>query len=266
MKLRNLKFLIFLIVILVAGKQAKATDINQDLNANEVVERNAILDKAISLTGFYANRDECKISAEDVQLVLHEDSTTPFLGEFGTKRAVWHIAFHNINLNSKEGRPADQKFDRDFDVYIDSASGHLLKIICNYDNGSPEECPILLAEDAEKQINSRGEKYVGLPEVIPEISFTDAALAGPPKPWIAKEILGQYVIYTDGRCEPRPVWIISMCGPIVPVIGGSAEWIPDYQRNRCRKVVDAKYGNVFFVTNTPKVPLTPEDRKRILGK
>nr|MBN2278287.1 hypothetical protein [candidate division Zixibacteria bacterium] len=128
------------------------------------------MDKAITMTGFYAGRDECKISTDDIQCLIMDDSTTPFLGDYAKKRPVWRITFRDINLKSRDGHPADEEFSRDFNVYIDSLTGHPLKITCNYGTTSLDECPELSADEAEKQL--KGERYIGFPDKVPPISFS----------------------------------------------------------------------------------------------
>jgi len=264
MQLFNRQFLILMILILCFSRHAIATDINQNLSEKISDERIAVLDKAIALTGFYENRDECKISADDIKCIVFEDSTTPFLGEYAKKRPVWHISFRDINLKSRDGQPVDKEFDRDFDVYIDSLTGHLLKITCFYGSTTPDECPELSAEEAEKQLMR--EQYIGFPDKIPPVSFSDAILAGI-NPFNAKQILGQYIMYSHHNLQPRPVWIISFCGPpMLPIVGGEADWIPKYQRSRARQIVDDTSGRVIIHSSSPTVPLKPEDRERIYNK
>jgi len=230
-------------------------------------EQEAALEKAHAYTGFYDNMDECKISPEDIRCITMQDSTTPFLGEYAHDRSVWLISFHDINLKSKDSEPAESQFNRDFNVYIDSLTGYLLKITCFHGSTTPDECPELSAREAEKQLNDAHEQYVGFPDKIPEATF-DKALNSGINPFSAKHILGQYVIYSDNNSQPRPVWIISFCGipPINSLSHHSIDWIPLYQRVRIREIVDAATGKMFYKSTIPSVPTKAEDLKRIWGK
>ncbi len=248
------------------GVKAEGTSDETEDTGSKTVE--SIYEQASKITGFNATETAIRSTDEKVKKIVFNDDITPFLGEYGKKRAVWRIKYAGINLEESKGQEIDESFRRDFEVYIDSLSGHLLKITCHYGQTNPEECPELKAEEAEQQLNNHSsERYLGFPDEAPLISFKKALLKCHVNPYPAEEILGQYVMYTDGGCEPTPVWIISFCGlPPLPIIGGVADWIPLYQRTRSRSVVDALTGRVFFVTNTPTVPLPKEIRDSLFPK
>jgi len=222
---------------------------------------------ALAYTGFYDNMDECKISPEDIQSITMQDSTTPFLGEYAHNRSVWRISFHDINLKSKDGEPADSQFNRDFCVYIDSLTGHLLKVTYFHDSSNADVCPEIHANEAERQLSSMQEHYIGFPADMPPTSFGEAITSGI-NPFNAKQILGQYVTYSWGNRTPRPVWIISLCGiPPITLHGPySYDWIPPYKLNRKRAIIDAITGHLLSTCTIPSVPTKPEDVERILGE
>jgi len=264
-KITNLLMFFYMICLLFdcfIGYSTKAEEVSNTAGDASLSSKEAIYERSASITGFSVAKSAVRSVDERVELIILDDDITPFLGEFGKNRPVWRVRYTGINLKDVERQTADESFNRDFDVYIDSLSGHVLKITCSYGQLNPEECPELRAEEAERQLNNHtSERYLGFPKEEPHISFREAIIKCRVNPYSAEEILGQYVMYTDGGCEPKPVWIISFCGlPPAPIMGGEADWIPLYQRTRSRSVVDAFTGRVLFVTNTPMVPLPPEIR------
>ena len=222
-----------------------------------------VVKKANAFTGFVSQDEELKISQESIQLIRLDDNTTPFIGEYGNNRAVWQISFSDINLKSIDGLKADNRYLRNFDVFIDSTTGKILKVSCYYDTPLPNECPELTAKVAEEQLEKVGEQYIEIPDDVPPISFSEAFLKCPVTPFNAKEITGQYVLYSDGIRKPRPMWIISLCGipprPQPSFPGRKVLKMPLYQRTRIRQLIDATTGSIFFTSTRPAVPRLPED-------
>lgn len=109
---------------------------------------------------------------------------------------------------------------------------------------------------AEKQLQSAGEEYVGLPGSPPAISLTAALQrireGGIGTPHLAWEISAQYVLHSRRGGPGRAVWAVTLRGiPPIPAKGGGKTEVPVWQRNFIRNVVDAETGEVLFATNVP---------------
>jgi len=111
------------------------------------------------------------------------------------------------------------------------------------------------------------EEYLGFPDDLPAVDFGTAIKACQYSPFVAKRVVGQYVILSKDEREHRPVWVITLWGiPPLKPIGGDADWIPIYQLNHIRQVVDAVTGNLLFTSTHPNAPLTPEIKARVFGR
>jgi len=241
--------------ILNAEDNIKSRAISTALNATQ---------KAIVLTKFADIELARNANTEQVELIQFSDSTTPFLGEYSINRKVWQVKFKDVQLSKFLEVNDDKIFNRNFDVFIDSLSGNLLKITCQNGIIDSTLCPPMDAKYAEEQILKAGGQYLGIPTEQPKIDFKTALMSCPYNPLTAKKIIGQYVRYTSGNRPPKDVWMITLIGipPIQPK-GGKADWIPIYQRNRIRIAVDAVTGKVIFATTNPGLPLTPEDKAKL---
>ncbi|MCP4703434.1 MAG: hypothetical protein GY865_02390 [candidate division Zixibacteria bacterium] len=222
------------------------------------------IEKAESYAGFVEKVIKDNDLIKLAKAVKFEDSTTPFLGHYSSNSPVWKISAKNSYILSKSVADYKEANLRDFDIYIDSISGKLLKIECQYGTKDLALCPILDKKSAEKQISDGGHKYLSIPDDRPKIDFYAALLACPYDPLSAKEILGQYVYFSYGNRPPRPVWIITLVG-ISPIklFGPDSDWVPEYQLNRVRQIIDAETGKVILTSTVPGVPLKPEDKARL---
>lgn len=222
-----------------------------------------VIERALLFAGFAESTGDDKISDEEIKLIRLDDDTTPFLNLRYKNKAVWQITFKGMNLKTFYNNVADMAYDRDYDVFIDSASGKLLKITCFYDTPLPNECPQLSAKSAEEQLSNVGEQYIEIPDDIPAISFGEALEKCPESHYKAKEVVGQYILYSDGIRKPKPMWIISLCGipprpnPTHPRY--KALDIPLYQRNRIRELINATTGSIVMTSTSPAVRRLPED-------
>ena len=111
------------------------------------------------------------------------------------------------------------------------------------------------------------EIYHGFPAEPPKISFLDALDAIGGHPLLAKEIYALYVMESEMKSQPRPVWAITLRGipPLhfitVPPGVSQDKLPPIWQRNHFRYVVNAVTGKVLFATNSPQ-PMDPEQKKK----
>lgn len=241
------------------------------LNAEGITKSLAVrsaqqaVEKAITITKFREKSSEPNnVETKQAELIVFNDSTTPFLGEYSSNHKVWQVKFEDVHLSKFPEDRGDRKFNRNFDVFIDSLSGNLLKITCQNGIVNPEECPPMDAKYAEEQIQGAGAQYWEFPAEKPKVDFKTALMSCPYNPLTAKIIVGQYVQLTSGNRLPKNIWMITLIGipPLQPK-GGKADWIPVYQRNRIRIAVSAENGKVLFATTNPGLPLTPEDKARL---
>ncbi len=195
------------------------------------------------------------------------DDNTPFLHkQINGKKNVWVIEIKNVSLISKSGNwVTEDKYKRNFKVYIDPNDGTLFKITSKYEGYDPNLLPEPNAISAEKQLsNSGNERYLGFPKEPPKISFLDAIDAvvyG--NPFLAKEIYGFYTWQSDMGKEPRRVWVIILRGlppyeispPPSVGFGDNKQYkvfpTPVWQRNHTRNVIDADTGKCLFSTDYP---------------
>ncbi len=224
-----------------------------------------IVSVAIQYTGFRTDKgfDSTNLIISKINFV---DSTTPFLGHYAENRPAWKVEFKGVDFSYLDSYAGDNKdLSRDFVAYFDSADGSFLKIEYKSDRFDSKACPCLLAEESESRLNRSSEKYLGIPKTPPTISFFEALQKNPINEKSAESIEGQYVLYTPGKTEPKPVWIITLCGlPPMPAPGLAGARIrpePEYQRNRMLTVIDAITGRILFSASYPSVPLQGEDKK-----
>jgi len=269
MRARNLLKIFFTIIVVPLSSLGSSAYQNQDQSPAKTKEQ--AIELALRYSGFNDKMIPAGISTEDVQLVVLNDTITPFLGNFTDGKSVWAILCKDVRFDPWNKIEDKVSTLRDFRIYIDSLNGHLLKIVCNHDELDSYEDPEISAQYAEEQISRAGEMYMRIPDSIPAVSFTSAAFACTHNPLASKQILGQYVLYSQKYRDvkqdlketvPIPVWIITLRGiPPLDHHGPRGAWIPIYQRNRIRQIVNTITGRIRSTSTTPNVPLTPEDRE-----
>jgi len=200
------------------------------------------------------------------------DDNTPFLHKQIKGRNVWVAEYKDFKLELKSVLK-DDKYKRNFKVYIDPNDGTLLKITSKFEGFDPNFPKAPSAATVERL--SKGVSY-SFPKEPPKISFLDALDAAqtgmPSNPLEAKEIEGLYVWYSNPLFQARRVWIILTRGqPSYPMIGfgpdipnrsepnlleerkkreGKEEWF--------RVFIDADTGNAIFGDNA----LRPEEPEK----
>ncbi len=209
--------------------------------------------------------------ARQAQVITLVDTTTPFLWSLTSRDRVWKVWVRDVDLSSLLSGSAAKDAFRDFDVYLDSLTGRLLKIECHHgDQTELLKHPLERLEKVEATLR-RGNIYGSIPLEVPKVGFIEALM---PLAMEAEEILGQYVNHQtrfagrapngDTATTPVACWIISLAGiPPRQAMGGDISFLPEYTRNRERLIVNSRTGRLRSTSSYPSVPLTPEDRERI---
>jgi hypothetical protein len=245
-------------------KQGKAT--------TAITSTEQAVERALAYGGFEGHVPYTRLAEDKVQTIQLSDSTTPFLSRFASGESVWRVQFDDVRL----GHGDDNGKTYGFTVFVDSASGALLKIEGLFAEFDSTITPIILAADAERQIEGDGERYLGIPSEIPLYGFLSAVKACPYSMSGARRLVAQFVQHSQGYMamsdstirftEMTPCWVIALEGiPPIEPIGGSADWLPIYARNRIRQVVNATTGKIRSSSTRPQVKISPEDRLRIFG-
>ena len=186
-------------------------------------------------------------TANNIRLARISDSTTPFLAVEINGRSVWRIELKDVILDlERTSSEREAESPKDFEIYIDSATGLPLKIISRSRTPIEREPTF---EEATDMLLKAGEKYTGLPKVIPKLSFAEALDKCKFYPVLAKEIIANYVIYTgQPSIEERPAWTIHLRG-LPPLSDKQNVFI--HCRTTLRFVVDAMSGRVLCINNAP---------------
>ncbi len=210
---------------------------------------------ADSITGF----QNIKGITKTLSKVVITDDNTPFLHTQINGKKVWLAEYKNFRLPLSSR--IEDKYIRNFKVYIDPKTRTILKITSKYDGYDPNLPQEPNAAVAERQI--KDESY-SFPKEPPKINFLDALNAAQSpfsSPLEAKEIDGLYVWYSSPRFQKRCVWIISTWGvPSYPWGGppgpkGSEPNLSEQRRRMgsgesyYRTFIDAVTGKTLFIDN-----------------
>jgi hypothetical protein len=208
--------------------------------------------KAISLkyTGIDKLGLKSKANEIECKLVVIADNKTPFTSKKIDGNQIWEVKIPKVPIGKGE-----KTIERDFKVYLEPATGQLLKIISISDEvGSSDTLPEPTASKAEEYLQKRGFIYNGLPNQLPIISLTQALLVCPLNPETAKVIKALYVDHSANGTPYPNAWIIILRGTesLMMVTGPSPEQIPINQRNSSLFVVDAVTGTLEYGINAPR--------------
>jgi len=207
---------------------------------------------AIKYTGFeMAKNLKAEEMAKMTKITTISDDKTPYLHTKINNKQVWEIIFEDINICSNDN--AEKKCFRSFKVYIDQQSGRLLKIYSIMDGYDKGKSPLPSAERAEQQMGT-SEIYLGFPDTLPEYTFFEALSNTAHKAENAGEIIANYVVESYMGSEPRRIWAIDLRGldPIPIASRYASMYVPDYQRNHRRTVIDAKTRHQMFNSTIPQ--------------
>lgn len=240
-------------------KQRKKVESDDRLSWAVQNEKQAIA-KAREFLGVSA-KDAPNVSAKLVTLAGHEDKT-PFLHDQLIDRPTWKVVIAKWRLRLESAAPKEKDlYERTFDIFVDPRNGNLLKILSRWPKGIPPIAPRPPADSAEEQMNNAGlEEYHRFPRTKPSINLLQALDVvlkdgGLGSPLATKQILAHYVVWSEMRREPRPVWAITLHGiPPFEAFGGPG--VPVDARNHFRHIVDAETGKWLSGHTSPQ-PITP---------
>lgn len=232
------------------------------------------VDRAFAFSGFATHVPYTKLADDQVQLIQLSDTTTPYLQRFSAGGTVWSVRFDGVQLGSKSGDDASAANARTFTVFIDSLTGHLLKIEGVFAPFDSTLTPVLMAQDAVAQIEAANERYLEIPDEPPVHNFMEIVGSGRTIILEARRVVVQYIQYSRGFMkhpdttlrftDPKFCWVISLEGiPPIEPRGRSAPWLPEYTRNRLRQIVNATTGRTWISTTTPRPPMSEVDKRRI---
>ena len=167
---------------------------------------------SVRLTGLSGSPPNITISS----VVVSDDQTPVLWRDFNGAKA-WSIELRKvvIKLNSGVDQPDMFAGLRTFRVLINEETGQLLGIRSHFEGSTEDMRPEPSRSFAEAQLAGR-EKYLGLPPVLPKLTFMEAVDAvldhGVGDPLLAKEIDGFYVMFSGMGFTSRPVWVITLRG------------------------------------------------------
>ncbi|MCZ6654700.1 MAG: FG-GAP repeat protein [Planctomycetota bacterium] len=193
---------------------------------------------------------------------------TPYLSSHIVGRELWQVEINDVKLELPSGPPGPlDAYDRTFDVLMDG-DGRLLKIESRWPDGEPLIPPEPEAQATTQQLLYSGnEIYHAFPDEPPLISFVealDAMARDMGNPLIAKQIKGQYVLWSRLDWEPRPMWVITLRGIPPHQVHGPGE-VPVHLRDHLRFIVDPETRRWIFATSTPQPDLDENGRYAFAG-
>ena len=216
----------------------------------------AALQIAFERTGFAGDRNRSKATlSENVSLETIASDNTPFLANIIVGRRVWKVKINDVALSLPSWVPsfAAKQRPRDYEVWIDSATGVLFRIESRSQVVDTDLAPEPPSDTATKMLKGCGEAWLGFPETIPPITFQEALnAAGAANPVEAREIVAWCVMFSLSGKPAIPTWQIIGRG-IPPFEFHEHPERPLYKRNRMRSVVDAVTGKEIMFSNMPWV-------------
>jgi len=107
-------------------------------------------------------------------------------------------------------------------------------------------------------MNRGPERYHAFVEGVPAITFYEALVGliqSGDNPLQAKQLVGQYVLWSMLDREPKPAWAVTLNGisPFESFYPG----IPVEARNHMRYIVDSETGKELCGTTTPQPEINP---------
>lgn len=205
-----------------------------------------------SLRTFGAETHDPEESA--AQLVSLVQDRTPYLATLLLTTPLWHSQINDIKLKLPSSPTGfEDSRQRTFDLFLDPNRGQLVKVRSRWPDGQPPMPEELDADQAADQMYRSGrEKYHGFPDDQPVVTFMaalDSIQRGGGNPLVAKQIVGDYVIWSRiGKWEvPRAVWAITLRG--VPPLHARGD--DKGANSAARYIVDARSGEYLCASNTP---------------
>ena len=194
-----------------------------------------------------------KTSSPGVDLVTMTDTTTPFLNLNG--KEAYAVEFKDVEATIRRFDGADSvdiTMSRDFNVYTDSETGSVLKIVSKLPSLDEKlesgEIRIPTSVEAEEQLKYREANHEFV-ATTPTVGFLEVLEVLPSNPLKADMIVAVCVKMT--RCDKNiTAWIVDTYGVESITMHGNLE---AYQRNHIRTIVDANTGELVSWTNKPFV-------------
>ena len=253
-----MKFIPALLITAVCASPIAATDDSLPISVESSIVTNAIKALGCDQLDNWQPNDPIPM-----QMVTIVDSTTPFLPLDG--RRAWRVDLKAVprwELDSVEMGRIPNPSPRDFEVYLDSATGAAIMITSTlpsyYDKVASGEIRIPSREEAEAQLTGEHCMFVYEPLVM---SLRDCLNRIWDDPWSADKVVACYVhYYGDGRPDALRAWIVDAYGRAPTPIGGH---LPTDQKpkiaNHFRALVDANSRRFMSLTTAPQViKATPE--------
>jgi len=233
MKLISLIFTIICVLMIVSvGIDASDNDDNIALNNAQ-----AAIERMYAYTGIDEMRGFDKNSITAVQRDTLTDDQTPFLSDWVNGRPLWKIHIEGLLLYYKKFEERDS-ISKDMDIYLDSITGALIRVNIYSAQKNSLTLRAPTAKEAENQM--RSEKYYSFPEALPKAKFLDfAGLATRYSAFTS----AQLVIYSCGKAEPKPTWIVDYIFP-----AGAPDMLRD---THTRQFKSAATGEVMSATTIP---------------
>ncbi|UCE61666.1 MAG: PepSY domain-containing protein [Phycisphaerales bacterium] len=183
-----------------------------DRSAWMLREQAAAINRTASIVGL----DDRKPQDLLARVVVLTEDNTAFLSDQLLGRPLWHVLIDNWSMDLPSTPPGwKDKYARSLDVFLDPQSGSVLKIATRWPKGIPASAPEPDGESATSQVEGGHEKYLSFPAGTPSISFTEAidiVQKDGGNPLVAKQITGQWVVWSRMDEKPRPVWVITLRG------------------------------------------------------
>jgi len=196
----------------------------------------------------------------DITLVTVTDDQTPFLHEKINGKSIWRVVFDNVVLPGRvQDTASGETHLRKFEVFLDPATGQLLKIISKSDVIDTNIAPEPPAERAEQELRLGGQMYHAFLSQSNVLNFLDACNACRGRAATARQISALLVMFSQinykGYEQPKPIWDITLRGipPHILPAPRNAPELPLYLSNYEREVIDAATGKMLFSTNIPSV-------------
>lgn len=246
----SLLWLLYMLVVDVAGYDAPLSDrsLVEKLGTPEA----AVLE-AIRVIGVPPSRKvDTGAAILTARLVTMVDSTTPFLSRRIDGAKAWRVELKNMTIHRAYGNPLERAgMTRDFIVYLDVKTALPFGISSRLEKFEESDWHKPGIEDAEAQLVSHKEMYLGFPGESPKVGVLEAIGEATGDPYTAEQIVCTYVMHSHLDKDPRPVWIVHMYGVWTPLSTRHPE-LPRHCRDHYRSVVDAVTGEFIFAGNLPQ--------------
>jgi hypothetical protein len=189
------------------------------------------------------------------------DGLVPFLAAALRGKLAWRVEFNDLSSAWANPRLGRLPFVRHLTVWLAPVTGHVLKILSRWPAGAPPIAPIPSLAAEEYQTAGVGERYTGLPEEAPTISFYRAIkiieINGPGATAQAKQVLAYFLKRETRRMPERICWMVQVRG--IPPFQAASPGVPEDARNHFRHVVDARSGQWLEASTVPQ-PTEPRPR------